>query len=392
LFLAGLLLGWQGSSAWRGSAAEGTDGFEVFWEATDRLERLFWYPEGLDPQGMTYGAIQGMLASLGDPYSTFLEPAQHELGSARLQGEFGGIGVELGLEQGRLAVVSVHADSRAEGAGLQAGDEVVRIGDTDTPALCLDEAVALIRGPVGSVVRLVVGRDHTAPFVLEIVRQVIQMPSLAWDWAGPGIGHVHIRFFSDRTSQELAQALSDLAAGDMEALVLDLRGNRGGVVEAATGVLGQLLGRGIAYRELEKGERETRYPVPFNAQSGDWPLAVLVDAGTASSAEIVAAALRDHGRALLYGQTTFGKGSVQAIFPLDDGSSLHLTVARWLTSDGNAIEGSGLQPDVPVASSHEPSTDLVLQTAVADLQSSAAARNTCGTLVPLCNFQGIGDQ
>lgn len=370
LSITGFWLGWQGGPSCRACAQQSTGQFGIFWEAWDRLERLFWDSQGLDPQVITYGALRGMLNSLGDPYSMFLEPAQQALDADRLKGEFEGIGVELGLEQGRLVVASVYPGSPADGAGIRLGDMVVSVDNTAAAGLAADEVQLLLRGPVGSAVQIILQRDAEGLITFEIERRRIQVPSLTWELLSPEIGYVHIRCFSDRTSQELAQALRDLDESGTQALILDLRGNGGGVVDAALGVLDQLLGKGIAYRELGTGGTEIRWSVPFNPEAVDWPLAVLVDAATASSAEIVAAAIQDDARGLLYGQKTFGKGSVQAIFPLDDGSSLHLTVAHWLSSDGGTIEGIGLLPDVVIDTEHGQEKELALQAALNDLQSS----------------------
>jgi carboxyl-terminal processing protease len=387
LLLSGLLLGWQADTRHpRTGGLQGIDDFRVFWEAWETLERLFWSPEDLDSQQMIHGAVRGMLASLGDPYSAYLEPPQHRLDSDRLKGEFEGIGVELALEQDRVVVAAVYSDSPAARAGVLVGDTVMSVDGTSVVGLLVDEVRLLIRGPVGSMVEITLQRDPGISIALGIERQRIKVPSIVWELPSPAIGHVHIRSFSDRTPQELAQALEGLAAGGVQVMILDLRGNGGGVVEAAVTVLGQLLGKGIAYRELQSDGTETRYSVPFNPRPVDWPLAVLVDAGTASSAEIVAAAVRDHGRGLLYGQATFGKGSVQAVFTLQDGSSVHLTVARWLTSDGHTIDGIGLRPHVVINTDNRRQTELVLQTALDDLQSTLP-KPVEGTIdPPLCNM------
>ncbi len=378
-FLLGLLVGWQGDLQHRGAGAlRSAEEFVVFWEAWDRLERDFWAPAQLNSRKMTSGAVQGMVSSLGDPYSVFLEPAQHQLDSDRLEGEYEGVGVELRSEHGYVVVGLVHPGSPAQAAGLAVGDRVISVDNTGVTGLSAAEVQLLIRGPAGTMVELELQRDLGTVTTLAIERRHIEVPSVAWALADAGIGYVRIYFFSDRTPLELAEVLNHLADSNVQALVLDLRGNGGGVVEAAVGVLSQLLGKGIAYRELERGARETRHPVPFNPESVDWPLAVLVDAGTASSAEIVAAAFRDHKRGLLYGQATFGKGAVQAVFPLDDGSSVHLTVARWLSSDGRAIEGLGLVPDVTIDmdSESDQGEDLVLHAALNDLRAGLAAPTT----------------
>ena len=177
-----------------------------------------------------------------------------------------------------------------------------------------------------------------------------------------------VMVISGRTGEELSRAIRALREGGARALVLDLRGNGGGVVEGARDVLSQLIGHGIAFRELSKGGKESRHAIPFRLRTVGWALAVLVDAGTASSAEILAAAIRDHERGLLIGEPTFGKGSVQGIFPLRDGSSVHVTISRWLSSDGHPIEGVGLQPDIAVAAGGgQEDGDLSLQRAIEHL-------------------------
>jgi len=368
-FCGGVSVGWQKSVLGHHSGqGHDIEGFAVFWEAWDRLQQLFWFPGALDCRKMTYGAVRGVLASLNDPYSVFLEPAQHRSDSDRLQGEFEGIGVELVFREDIVLVSSVYPGSPAKEAGILPGDSLMSVDGTSTAGLPVDEVQVLIRGPVGTPVMIEVQRDAASSLILTMKRQRIEVPSLAWRLLRPGVGYLHIRTFTDRTPTEVARALGEMNANNVQAMVLDLRGNAGGTVEAAVGVLGQLLGEGVAYRELGKDATETRYPVPFNSQAVDWPLAVLVDAATASSAEIVAAAIHDHERGLLYGQPTFGKGSVQAIFPLNDGSSVHLTVARWLSSAGRALEDLGLLPDVVLESDDEQAEDTVLQAALNDLQ------------------------
>ena len=389
MFCGGLALGWEADRRRLGRFSRGPEDFGLFWEAWDRLERMFWSPAELHAERMTYGATRGMLQALGDPYTSFFEPAEHQLNADRLRGEFGGIGVQLGGDRTGVFVASVFPDSPAEAAGLLVGDILVAVGREATAGLAVDDVRLLLRGPVGSVVELTLERHGGRPVTVPIQRQEIEIPSLEWELLQPKVGYVQLRFFSDRTPKEFAQALRSLSTEGASALILDLRGNGGGVVEAAVGVLGELLGKGIAYREVAKGEAETRYPVPFRTEVLSWPLAVLVDAGTASSAEIVAAAVRDNGRGLLYGQTTFGKGSVQAVFPLEDGSSVHLTVGRWLSSDGHAIEDLGVVPDIPIGIDGDPNEDQVLQAALSDLQSGLVQQPSPVTIALLCNMKAM---
>ncbi len=368
LFTAGFLVGHasaSGRSHLTGSLlADNAEQFQIFWEAWKHVEQQFCFPTPVDEQAMTYGAIRGLLASLRDPHTVFVQPAHRSLENDALQGEFGGIGVLIMLEENRLKIVEVTSGSAAEEAGLQPGDALLSVDGTEIAGLDMDEVVLLVRGEVGTTVQLTVQRgDQTLSF--QVVRQQVELPSLSWQLLPESVAYIQMQSFTGRTDEELSQAIESLRALGAQVLVLDLRGNGGGVVEGATNVLGQLLGHGIAFRELRKGEKERRHPIPFGAQTTDWPLAVLVDQGTASAAEIVAAAVRDCNRGVLIGEPTYGKGSMQGIFELSDGSSVHVTIAHWLSSDGRPIEGVGVQPDIILSPARdEQGQEQILQAAI----------------------------
>jgi carboxyl-terminal processing protease len=343
--------------------------FRVFWEAWSRIEQTFYTTTPLQHREMTYGAIRGMLAALGDRHTLFVEPPQHRLQTDAFQGGFGGIGVTISIKDQRPVIVEVSLGSAADRAGLWRGDVLLSVDGTEVSALALDTVVLLVRGPVGSRVELNVQRSDGQQLSFSVVRERIELPSLTWQVLPDSIGYVHILFFSGLTGQELSRAIKALSEEEVRALVLDLRANGGGVVEGASDVLGQLIGHGIAFRELSNAGEERRHPIPFRSQTVDWPLAVLVDRGTASSAEIVAAAIRDHERGVLIGEPTFGKGSVQGIFPLQDGSSVHVTISRWLSANGLPIEGVGLQPDIAVTRDEgQGEGDLILERAMEHLR------------------------
>ncbi len=343
-------------------------------EAYGYLQSNLHPPSQLDTEAMIHGAIRGLLASLEDPHTFFLEPEERQLETDSLQGEFGGIGVLLLVESGLVTIADISPNSPAEQAGLQIGDVVQAVDDTHIMDLALDEVVLLVRGPIDTAVRLQVLRNGQV-LHLTAVRGRIELPSLSWRLLTDTIGYVHIESFTGRTGEELTRALDGMADKEISALVLDLRGNGGGAVDGATAVLGQLLGHGISYRELNQQQLERRHPIPFNAEAVEWPLAILIDSGTASAAEIVAAALRDYSRGALIGQPTFGKGSMQGIFELSDGSSIHVTIARWLSSNGAPIEGAGVEPDLVVAAvPSDEALDKVLDAAMQYL--SAERHNT----------------
>ncbi|MBC7263504.1 MAG: S41 family peptidase [Chloroflexi bacterium] len=360
---------------------EQQDNFRVFWEAWHIVESDFYARESLDYKNMTYGAIEGMLKSLGDPFTTFVEPTQHRLEQDAYQGKFGGIGALMGTdEDGRIIISSLLEGAPAERAGLRAGDVVLAVDDTDIAGYSIEEAVILVRGPVGTTVRLRIERPgEPEPLVFEIVRQEIDLPTVNWRVLEDGIGYIQITMFSDATPRELRRALESLQGEDASSVVLDLRGNPGGLVNSAVAVTGEFLRGGLVLRERTSSDEETRYSAPLDGKAVDWPLVVLVDGGTASAAEIVAGAIQDYHRALLVGQRTFGKGSVQSIHELSDGSSVHVTIARWLTPNGHEINGQGLTPDVVVETKAEDlaaGRDLQLEEAISLLRTQGVSSSS----------------
>jgi carboxyl-terminal processing protease len=344
-------------------------------EASHHLQANYYPPSQLDVEAMMHGAIRGLLAALGDPYTFFREPDERQLESAALQGEFGGIGVLLVVEDALVRIADIYPDSPAERAGLQVGDVVQAVDDTLVNNLTLDEVVLLIRGRVGTSVRLQI---LTNGQVLQVhaVRARIELPSLSWQLLTDTIGYVRIHSFTGRTGEELTQALDSMRQGRVNALVLDLRGNGGGAVDGATAVLSQLVGHGIAYRECRQGEQERRHPIPFNADAISWPLVVLIDGATASAAEIVAAGIRDYSRGVFIGDPTYGKGSMQGIFELSDGSSIHVTIARWLSASGAPIEDAGIEPDIIVAAApNDGGEDVAIDEAMQYLDAQRQGTN-----------------
>jgi carboxyl-terminal processing protease len=358
LFSAGFLLGDFGipdrAYATAGTPAELARQFHIFWEAWQRVEQEFFSPAPLDPQAMTYGAIRGMMTALGDPFTYFVEPSRYRLESDTANGAFGGIGASLALVGARATFTETYVGSPAEVAGLQAGDRLLGVNGADVTGLPLDQVVLLIRGPLDTSVRLDVQREGGQKLSLDVVRQRIDLPSLSSLLVSDEVGYIGIQTFTARTGEELAGAIQDLQGQNAKALVLDVRGNGVGLTDGAIDVLRCLLGHGIAFREVLPGAEERRYAIPFAEPLVDWPLAVLLDGGTASAAEMVAAAIRDYQRGVLIGQRTFGKGSVQSVHQLSDGSSVHVTVSRWLSADGYPIEGVGLEPDIVVAAATSP--------------------------------------
>jgi carboxyl-terminal processing protease len=297
------------------------------------------------------------------------------LEKADLDGQHGGIGALLYHDEANNVHLDPLVDSPAEGAGVQKTDILLKVDETDIiPGMSLDDVRVLIIGDVGTTISLTLQREgETEPYILSIERAVIQTPSVDWRIVDedPTIGYIKIRLFSNRTNKELERAISELKAAGASRYVLDLRGNGGGLLDAAVDVASQFLREGTVLSEDRRNAEAKNYAVRQGGELLDAPLVLLVDGGTASASEIVAGALQDYGRAILIGERTFGKASVQLVYDLSDESSLHVTVAKWFTPNKHNIDGAGLTPDIEVLfteADHANQRDPQYQAALEHLQ------------------------
>ncbi|HZU07515.1 MAG TPA: S41 family peptidase [Chloroflexota bacterium] len=338
--------------------------FQLFWEAWSLLDREYLDRAALDSRKLTHGAIRGMLEALGDPHTVFLDPQQSELNDAELRGGFEGIGVHLDLVDGRVRVVAPLEGSPGEKAGLRAGDYILQVDGQDLTGVSLLEAANRIRGPRGTPVRLLVQREGwPQPRTFEIVRADIKLETVRTRLLDNGIAYVRISTFASTTPRDLRAPLERLLQARPKGLVLDLRSNPGGYLQAALDVASEFIADGVlVYQEHADGQRQAFRAKP-GGRATQVPLAVLIDHGSASAAEIVAGAIRDHGRGVLVGERTFGKGTVQNLHQLADRSTVRITAARWLTPKEQPLEGVGLAPDLPVPAGAE-GTDPALDRAV----------------------------
>jgi len=322
----------------------------------------------------TYAAIRGMLSALNDQYTVLIEPPATRLEADQLRGQFGGIGADLRRDAEGHTLLTPYPDGPVAQAGVIEGDELTAIdGEALVSTLRLDEIEARLRGDVGSRVRLSLAREGRA-FEIEIERAPIAPPSTLWRIIAeaPDIGYISIRIFTDRTADEVAQAIEELRGQRARALILDMRDNGGGLLDSAVNVTGQFV-EGIVMFEQQREGSERQLSAPADGAARDLPLVVLVNHSTASASEIVAGALRDRGRAILIGEHTYGKGSVQSIYPLADGSSLHITTAEWYTPNRGKLSGEGLTPDIevaPTADDRAAGHDPVLDRAIAHLSQN----------------------
>ncbi len=347
VFVSGYTLGQH-----RPARATAAGAFDIVWTVQQLLTDKF-VGEVPPAQKQAYGAAEGLAASFGDPYTVFVEPVKREMERDQLRGQFGGIGAYMGRNDAGDLVLTMMRDRPAARAGIQDGDILLEVDGTPiTAAMTVEEVVALVRGDIGAKVTLKLRRPGAdALYTVTVTRERIETPSVEWRVldAERHVGYLRVSIFGERTAQELRDGITALAGQGVNKVVFDLRGNGGGLVDAAIEVTSQFLRDGDVLREVKRGGQERFYPVKkLSSPAQGWDLVVLVDAGTASASEIVSGALRDAGRAVLIGEKTYGKGSVQEVHEFADGSSLHVTIARWLTPKRNTIDKTGLEPDITV--------------------------------------------
>ena len=311
------------------------------------------YVEDVEDGILLENAIKGMLEGL-DPHSSYLDEDAYLDLQEGTSGEFGGLGIEVGMEDGFIKVISPIDDTPAQKAGLESGDLIIRLDETPVKGMSLNDAVARMRGEPGTDITLTVIRDGVEkPLKFTITRDVIKVKSVRVQTLEPGFGYLRISHFQTRTAEDARKALQQLKQdndGKLNGLIIDLRNNPGGILSAAVGVSDLFLNKGlIVYTEGRIDDSRLR----FNAKPADLldnaPVVVLVNAGSASASEIVAGALQDHKRGIIMGQKTFGKGSVQTVLPISNAAALKLTTARYYTPSGRSIQVSGIEPDVVVA-------------------------------------------
>lgn len=358
-----------------------TDGvnFGVFWQAWNAVDANFY--GDLNPQKRLDGAIGGMVSGLGDQFTDYLPPTQNKLFQSQLAGSFGGIGAELNVQSGVLIIVAPLDGSPAAQAGLKAKDVILKIDGAETGTLSFDDAVNKIRGPKDSIVTLTIARAGTdKPFDVKVTRDIVVVKSVTTAKLGVSnqIAYVKINEFGQGTTALFQSALTEVKNTGAKGLVIDLRDNPGGYLQGAADDIGMLLPASIASDKPMLAKRiavEERFkdghtqddPAGTTSILPELPTIVLVNAGSASASEIFSGAMRDYNRAKLVGSKTFGKGSAQNLFPLDNGGSVKVTIAKWFTPLGIGIDGKGLQPDFIVdlpANTQTSTSDIQVQKAL----------------------------
>ncbi|MDE2018990.1 MAG: S41 family peptidase [Patescibacteria group bacterium] len=324
--------------------------FSIFWQAWQDINDLYLRNPDISSTAKVYGAVNGLVQSLGDPYTEFFAPADSQQFQQNIQGSFGGIGAELGGNlANEIVIIAPLKGSPAEAAGLKPGDIILGVNGSSTADMTVDQAVMLIRGPVGQKVTLTIGRTGwNAPKDFTITRQTVQVPLVDFEMKGD-IAHISVHQFDQETGRQFYNALVQAVNHNAKGIVLDLRGDPGGYLEVAVELAGYFLKPGsLVVKEVGRAVPEQDFTSSGNGALANLPMAVLIDSGSASASEILAGALHDDRKIPLVGTKSFGKGTVQELEQLSDGSSIKITVAHWVMPSGLIIDHKGIMPDYAV--------------------------------------------
>lgn len=330
--------------------------FDLLQEEIDVINGKYVDSAKVSKKDLIYGAMKGIMEALNDPYSVFMPPQEAKTFQEDVNGEFSGIGAEIGIRDNKLTVISPLKGSPAEKAGLKAGDAILYVDGKETAKLSLDEAVRLIRGPKGSKVVLSIQREGVGENLeISIIRDTIKIPTMDWKMQEGTIAYIALYHFTETASEDFRKIANEIFKSDAKRLILDLRNNPGGFLDVAVDIAGWFLDAGVTVATEDRAGKEENktYESQGNGVLKEYPLVILINKGSASASEILAGALRDHRGVNLIGETTFGKGSVQELENLSDRSSIKITVAKWLTPKGISIQDNGLEPDQKVEMAEE---------------------------------------
>ena len=320
-------------------------GADVVRQAWDTIFENYVDQTKLNSANLSAGAIKGIVEALNDPYTAYLSPQAYRLTSTDLHGKFNGIGATVGIRENKLTVIAPIPDSPAAKAGIKPGDAILEINGQSTAEMSLEEAVSRIRGPKGTSVKVLIQHlEANQPLELTIVRDEIKLTSVLFEMKGD-VAYVRIFQFTEQTDEELIPSLNIINGNGAKGLIIDLRSNPGGLLDEVVAVASHFVKQGVVVSTVDnKGNKQVLSVKPGSVKT-DLPMVVLTDNFSASASEVLSGALQDYGRATIAGTKTFGKGSVNQLFPLKDGSALFITIGRWLTPNGRLIEGKGLIPD-----------------------------------------------
>jgi carboxyl-terminal processing protease len=363
--------------------------FSLFWDAIDAVKEKYVRVDEVSDDELLYGAIKGAVGSLDDPYTVFLQPSDAKKFKEDVNGVFGGIGAEIGIRDGQLLVIAPLKGNPAEKAGLISGDKILKVDDEFTNNLTIIEAVKIIRGEPGTSVVLLVmrnGWEEARKIIIE--RGIVTVPSFEWKMISDTIGgketvaYFQISSFNSSVSSEFSSAVFDALLKGAKGVVIDMRNNPGGFLDVAVDISGWFINKGdVVVKQKNRSGEITNLRSRGSSALKRLPIVVLINGGSASASEIVAGALRDHLGAFLVGEKTFGKGSVQELDTMKDGSVLKVTVAEWITPLGHSINNSGLEPDFTIEQGDDIESDLQLEKALELLRPKLNKGNSIPTFL-----------
>ncbi len=330
--------------------AVSSNDFSVFWETWAAIQHSYLRAADVTTKNLIYGSASGLVESLKDPYSLFLNPADSKKFAEDINGNFGGIGAEIGIKNEQIIIVAPLKNSPAEKAGLLAGDRIAEINATSTVNMNINEAVKLIRGTKGIPVNFTIGRSgHEKPLKITVVRDIIKIPVIEWKMKERNIAHLQFFTFSETSTGLMHNALKEIQAAGAKGIVLDLRNNPGGYLDSAVQIASFFLepNAPVVYEEFRDGKRDT-FTAQGNPLVSKIPLVILLNGGSASASEILAGAIKDNRGVQIVGEKSFGKGTVQELIRLRDGSEVKITIAHWIMPKGAQIDKNGITPDIEV--------------------------------------------
>jgi len=326
--------------------------FSLFWDTWNSLHNKYVDEKKLDTKKLLYGAIQGMVNSVGDPYTVFFEPPESKKFQEEISGSFGGVGIEIGKRDNIITIIAPIKGTPAYRAGLKAKDKILRVGGATTADLSIEKVVDLIRGKRGTPVVLTISSNGDNTRDVEIIRDTIKIPTVEWtmlEAGGKKVAYLQIFTFNQNVDSQFQKAAKEILDSGAERLIVDLRNNPGGLLDSAINIAGWFLDKNqIVTAEALKDGSKNEFKSSGNGSLKIYPTAIIINGGSASASEILAGALHDNRGIKLIGEKTFGKGSVQELENFKDGSSLKITIAKWLTPNGISISDTGIEPDVKI--------------------------------------------
>lgn len=323
--------------------------FSIFWSTWDILHDKYVDKDKLNTQELVYGAIDGLVKAVGDPYTVFFKPKESESFNQEISGTFGGVGIEIGLRDNIVTVIAPLKGTPAERSGILAGDKILKIGDKSSEGMKINEAVNLIRGPKGTPIKITIGRNGQAAREITLIRDTIRVPTVSWKIMDDNTAYVQLFVFNRNVDGDFKKIAREITKSEAGRIILDLRNNPGGLLDSAVNITSYFLDSDLTVTKERFGDRrENDFRSLANGQLKNYPLVLIINKGSASASEILAGALRDHRGVIIVGETSFGKGSVQQVEELSGKSSIKVTIAKWLTPKGISISDQGIVPDVEV--------------------------------------------